>query len=188
MTSGRTSSWKRCHVRFAAQGDACAGVFCYSRHMAPDGSFNGAQTTPPPGRYDLPDDGMALPAREWQRTDHSPAMSRAGRRIPDAGSRPGCRDVAQNRGRVIEIVFLLPSSVPRALPPSPARTSKEPPRSATGLVRIPAPTLCPEGRSVGQVASLFCVRTDDRLRRPRTLYAWRRAMSRTALRSGRGRA
>ena len=61
----------------AAQGDTCAGVFCYSpsylaRRIVQRGSDqSAARTVRPP-----PNDGGTLPARERQRTHDSSGMSR----------------------------------------------------------------------------------------------------------------
>jgi glycosyltransferase involved in cell wall biosynthesis len=172
----------------ATQGDACAGVFCYSRHISPDGSFNGVQTTPPPGRYDLlrmmeglcpPGNGSALMIR---------------RACLDQVGEFQTLEVGQDAEMWLRIAaessrswfYCLPRFLVRYRHRSQGlRKSNPAARLASFEYRLRhyAPRVDPSGR--WRVYFAFARMTD--FVGPE-LYEWRRAMSRKALSSGRVRA
>jgi hypothetical protein len=179
---------KEMSLALAAQGDACAGVFCHSRHISPDGSFNGVQTTPPPGRYDLlrmlvgmcpPGNGSALMIR---------------RACLDQVGEFQTLEVGQDAEMWLRIAaessrsyfYCLPRFLVRYRHRSQGlRQSNPRARLASFEYRLCryAPRIDPSDR--WRVYCTFAQMTD--FVGPE-LYAWREAMTRRALRSGRVRA
>ena len=172
----------------AAQEDACAGVFCYSRHISPDGSFNGIQTTPPPGRYNLlrmmeglcpPGNGSALMIRRA-------CLDRAGQfQSLEVGqdAEMWLRMAAESSRSYF---YCLPRFLVRYRHRAQGlRKSNPGARLASFEYRLRhyAPKVDPSDR--WRVYFAFARMTD--FAGPE-LHAWRRAMSRTALRSGKTRA